>query len=277
MSKSNAGTRDDRAGRKSLDITTVRNCSVNCHPLCPQMKFREAYGDAEEFLSMENFKLALSRVPKEVKIVFSGFSEPFLNGKAMDMMEHAKVEGHEIWLYSTLVGLKADEVDRLSGLVDRFIIHLPDDKGIANIPFTDNYKDTLVKVLSKLRIDGYSRMDDHFINNTRAGNSDNSRPNHIRGPFYCPDFTSPHFVMLPNCNVVLCCMDFTLRHRLGNLKHQTFDQIEHSPERDRIIRQRWKMDGDALCRTCVRAWPLGKDFLYRTYVRSKKWGAGEHE
>ena len=39
------------------------------------MKFREAYGDAEEFLSMENFKLALSRVPKEVKIVFSRFSQ----------------------------------------------------------------------------------------------------------------------------------------------------------------------------------------------------------
>ena len=246
-----------------LAITTVKNCSVNCYPYCPQLKFREVYGDRGNILSYADFETALSHTPKEVTIGFEGFAEPFLNSRCMDMIELTKKEGHRIMLFSTFVGAKPDDIKRLRDVnLDWFCLHLPDDQGIAQIPLTDTYKETLAQAFRTLRIDDYSRMTSTFISNQRAGNCEGAPPHHVRGPFYCTKLVKPEPLMLPNCDLVLCCMDWTMRHVLGNLKKQTFDEITHSEIYKEIASNRWKMDGTTLCRSCRFAWSLPKKAVY---------------
>jgi len=49
------------------------------------------YGQNEKYLSLENFKLILSKVPRYVRIDFSGMAEPWANPEATAMLAHALV------------------------------------------------------------------------------------------------------------------------------------------------------------------------------------------
>jgi hypothetical protein len=62
------------------------------YTFCPQQAFQNSYRGCDQ-LDFENFKTALSKVPKDIVITFSGFAEPFLNPNCMDMIEHASSEG----------------------------------------------------------------------------------------------------------------------------------------------------------------------------------------
>jgi len=239
-----------------LEITTVKNCSVNCYPYCPQLKFREAYGSNPNLLSFENFRIVIDKLPTEVGIDFSGFSEPFLNPKALEMIEYADSKGFKMTLYSTLVGLKAAKIDRLAKIkFAHFSLHLPEPNHIAQIKITENYKNTLMAAITKMQIHGVSIMNDTFISNERAANCDDTKPRHNRGPFHCKKLVSPEFVMLPNCDVVLCCMDWQMQHNLGNLLLQSYQEIAESEAYRRIAHNSWFLDGDTLCRSCKWAIP----------------------
>jgi hypothetical protein len=243
-----------------LEVTTAKVCPVNCYPYCPQTKFREVYGDRGDFLTYDDFKLALSHVPKGVRINFAGFSEPFLNKRAVDMIELAKAEDYTTTLYSTLVGLRAEDVKRLK-CVDYFCLHLPDNRGVSHITLTPNYKDALAEAFKELKIDEYYRMDGVFWYHDRAGNCDNATPRHVRGPFWCSRLVKPQPTMLPNCDVVACCQDWSMKHRLGNLKEKTFEELVHGEEFRKMAAERWHLDGSTLCRSCNFAWSYPKTAL----------------
>ena len=232
-----------------LEITTISKCSINCS-YCPQQIFQEHYNDIN-MLSLEEFKTALYKVPKNVAIHFSGFAEPFLNPQCLDMIEHAHTKGHKIVIFSTLVGLKSENVDRLKQCNPEVILHLPDKLGNTKIPVTENYKNTLDTVLKKLNVTGYYIMDENFISNERAGQCNDSPKRHVRGWFFCEKLLSGQFVMLPNCAVVLCCMDYGLKHLVGNLLKQSWQEIVNSEEYQKVRANRFKLDGNVLCRSCV--------------------------
>jgi len=204
-------------------------------------------------LTLENFKKALSKVPKKVALHFSGFGEPFLNPQCLDMIEHAYTKGHKIVIFSTLVGLKAENVNRLKQCNPEVILHLPDKLGNTKISVTEDYKKTLDAVLKKVNVKGYYIMDENFISNERAGQCNNSPRRHIRGWFFCEKLLGAQFVMLPNCDVVLCCMDYGLKHPVGNLLKQSWHEIVNSEEYQKVRTNRFKFDGDVLCRSCVWA------------------------
>ena len=60
-------------------------------------------------------------------------------------------------------------------------------------------------------------------------------------------------VLLPNGNVTLCCMDYGLKHILGNLVTDSYESLFTGEEYKRI--QAGLLDGDLdiLCRTCKEA------------------------
>lgn len=261
-----------------VELTLAKVCSVNCAPMCPQMKAREAYGKGDILLSMDNFRTALDHIPKDVDIVFAGHAEPFMNRHAIDMMEVAHSEGRRVELFSTLVGLSKDDVPRLVKSVNKFVIHLPDNKGIAHINMDDRYMRTLKAVLEQMDIDGYSRMDGTFKSNERAGNCDNAEPFHFKGPFYCRKLTTPQFVMLPDGRTLLCCMDWgsptqtedgktelKFKHIVGNLLVQTFDEIATSEPYRKVASSMYHWDDDVLCRSCTVPRSIPREMMYRTY------------
>ena len=239
-----------------LEITTVNKCVMDC-TFCPQNAFQKNYRGSGS-LSLENFKTVLSKLPKDIEIDFSGFAEPFLNPRCMDMIEYASSEGFEVRLYTTLVGLRFDDVERLKKCNPKLILHLPDNLGNAKIPVTETYLKTLGKVLQTMRVDAFSVMNENFRSNGRAGLLPNSEQKRIRGRFNCTKLVYPQVDMLPNCDVVLCCMDFGLRHRLGNLLEMSYAEIIASPEFQKVRLSRFRTGIDSICKNCSFAAPIHK-------------------
>jgi hypothetical protein len=64
-------------------------------------------------------------------------------------------------------------------------------------------------------------------------------------------------VMLPNGDVVLCCQDYHLDHVLGNLFEQSFAEDLPDP-----------IPAYDLCRSCVHAIPLSRNFPALSFGRS---------
>lgn len=234
---------------RTLDIMTVASCPLRCKP-CPQDVVKTNY-DGRPGLSLEDFKVALNNVPKDVRIVFSGFVEPFLNPCALDMMEYASKQGYDLELFSTLVGLRLQDVPRLTKYNIKFLcVHEPDHLGNTDFPETVEFAQVSDKVKRVMRVHRHYVMDEGFISNQRAGNCADVLPSHVHGPFYCAKLWSPQFVMYPDCSVVLCCMDMGRRHMLGNLLEQKYDEIAISKEYRRIARSSLHWDGNTLCRGC---------------------------
>lgn len=260
--------------RRVLEVTTVFGCSVDCY-YCPQDAFKANYRGKPR-LSLEDFNAALRNLPKDVIIEFAGFAEPFLNSDCTDMVESAVSQGFNVQLYTTLVGMREEDVRRISKLdLDFFCFHMPDNKGNAKIPITQEYKNVLALVLQNIRIDKVSVMNDNFVNlnNERAGLVRNAPKRNLKGPFNCGLLESPQFVMLPNCDVVLCCMDYGIKHVLGNILKQSYDDIVASPEYTRIRNNRYKMSGDIICRNCSVATPIIEYNLWKLYDKFVKTAA----
>ena len=61
-------------------------------------------------------------------------------------------------------------------------------------------------------------------------------------------------ILLPDGTVVLCCMDYGLKHILGNIFTNTFEEIMNGEEMRKV---KEGMDGnetlDILCRNCSYA------------------------
>jgi uncharacterized Fe-S cluster-containing radical SAM superfamily enzyme len=69
-----------------LEVSTVSVCKVGCK-YCPQSLLYSRYGK-KEYMTLDNFKVILSKLPKDVTIDFAGFVEPFLNEYTSDMILH---------------------------------------------------------------------------------------------------------------------------------------------------------------------------------------------
>ncbi len=238
---------------RTLEITTVDRCPMMCK-WCPQENYINSFrevANGKTRLDLEDFKLALNHTPKDVEIVFSGYTEPFLNPKTSEMILYAYKAGYSVILDTTLDGLTPQKLEMLKEVKFKSItLHTLDNLNNTHIPITEIYKEVLVKFMSNFRIDRFSTMNENFTSNERAGLSYGAKNKHIYGFLFCTKLSIPQFVMLPNGNVQLCCMDFGLKHKVGNLFEQTYDEIENGPEYKKIKRNKWAFTGDTLCRSC---------------------------
>jgi hypothetical protein len=213
----------DKLGRVDcLEITTNIGCPVNCRNYCPQDILLSHY-EGPRLLSFDKFKEYLKTVPKSVEIIFSGFSEPFGNPDAINMMEYAS-RNYRISLFSTLMGASEDAVKRLSRLrYTRFCIHVPDGVN-CKIPLTAEYTRNFFYALEHVRNAYLMIMNQNFHSNNRENvvRGDLPKPKQIR---YCDLPYYPDFILLPNGNLQLCCMDFGLNHIVGSLEKNSYDSI----------------------------------------------------
>lgn len=264
-----------------FEINAVVGCCVACK-YCPQQVLLKAY-HGDRFLTFENFKHCLKKLPLNMVIGFSGFSEPFQNPEMVDMIRYAHAQGRKIMLCTTLVGLTMEKFDQIKDIpFYNVTIHVPDKDGNAIIPMTDEYFSVLDAVLNwKIVRDGHETTvvdkancqgEVHpeikrFVRGRvliypeladRAGNL-HAEGLHsigtIDGPIYCnysPDLNNN--LLMPNGDVVLCCMDFGLKHVLGNLFTQSFEEIRNSEELRKIKEENIRQGGaDVLCRHCTEA------------------------
>lgn len=272
----------DRFERPALEITPKIGCSVNCR-YCPQDILCKKYFNLDKKqkdMSLEEFKICVDKTPDNCLIYFAGFVEPFLNSEAVEMIRYSTGLGREVALYTTLVGLT---VQKLSLIKDipffEVVLHIPDKDNYANIPMTDEYFELLDKVINMQKVNGKPFIDiancqgephPEIVRRTkgkltisselgdRAGLLEGEelyRISNIQGKIGCRRAKNiDHFVLLPNGEVILCCNDFGLKHRLGNLLEQSYEEIIGG-EPLRLIKQSMSCESgnEIICRNCMYA------------------------
>lgn len=246
-----------------------------------------------KYMSFENFSRILSKTPKHVRIDFSGMAEPWANPDCTEMLRIALESGYKVAMFSTLYGmseLDADIVVELlrnhSKQIIAVCLHLPD--ASSNMPgwkYSKNWENVFIKfkelmeenIISSFNImtmDGSGSAHEDLWHlglkilpwhgHTRAGSLDESNvaqqniytrtPYNIT-PVSCADTPFyDHNVVLPNGDVLLCCMDYNLKHVIGNLLQQDYYDIFTGAELNRLrqINMTPGFSNCSLCKSCDR-------------------------
>ncbi len=276
----------------SLEFTLMVGCPLKC-TFCPQDRLRGIYGNNTKYLSLDDFKTILSKIPNHVRIDFSGMAEPWANPDATAMLRHTLTRGFGVAIYTTLYDMTPEDgvavldlLRRHAAQVEVLCLHLPDRNGnMRGWRFSPEYEANLrgfialgrsgvlpsFQVMTMDKV-GKPHADlDHlgiqlgsWVGHTRAGNVSEAdvpgqgidpMPEHHAAvscsftPFYDQN------VCLPNGDVVLCCMDYSLKHKIGNLLEQSYYGMFASGGLAPLIGENMipRFSRDSLCKTCDRA------------------------
>ena len=258
----------------ALEITTNIGC-FNCD-YCPQDKLLAAYKSKDKKLTIDEFRICLDKLTKNIRIHFSGFSEPFFNSEAVDMIEYAFKKGHPIIIYTTTIGLTLKKIKQLKKYkFEKFVVHCPDEHTKFNI----NTWFKNIKYLEKegidfellfvgersLNIKMFKYICEHFQNKiisqdliTRAGKVSWIKKLKIKkGKIKCFENRFLQNILLPNGDVYLCCMDYGLEYKLGNLfLSKNFKELQNSEIYNKIregFMENKIRNIPNICKRCERA------------------------
>ncbi|MGD8369394.1 MAG: SPASM domain-containing protein [Desulfobacterales bacterium] len=264
----------------SMEITTVIGCRNDCQ-YCPQDQLVRAYKARSDVYRMhpDAFETCLSKIPLDIAIHFSGMAEPWLNPDCTRMLLHAVDRGHTVEVYTTLVGMRPEDVPQLEPVsFSKFVVHLPNERYPSRIRIDSRYLDMVRRVAESriqnlvfVAIGAVNRQLEEAVGQpvridpvqNRAGNlsttSDAPDATRARGKIRCISCGGRlnHNVLLPNGDVVLCCMDYGLVHVIGNLLREDYDDLFGSPEYLRVRRGLTDESVDILCRYCHNIKPVG--------------------
>lgn len=252
------GIKDARCGYDEipcLDITTKIGCKVNCK-YCPQDILLKSYfkdvPSRENYLSMDTLMKCIEHMPDNTNYQFCGMAEPFLNPNCFELIREVCDSNHTVNLYTTLVGLSEETLYKVMELpIDYVTLHVADARGYAKIAVTDDYYRLLEIAVNYRNGNGKKFVDmcnaqaepdsgvadicngKYIITNTlldRAGNlqGEGLVSKHIdTGKITCGACGKAlnKNELLPDGTLLLCCMDYGMRHVLGNLKNQTYEEI----------------------------------------------------
>jgi hypothetical protein len=250
-----------------VEFTLAIGCPVNCQKYCPQEVLLRNYGRNERLMSLHNFKMMLSHIPKSVMIDFSGFCEPCVNPSFTEMAKYAQQEGYRIHVATTLQGASNKTVKDLLDLrYEGFVLHLPDGKN-TNFQLTSEYKENIFCIMQGIPNVQYITMNDLFISNERENLCRGILPK-PRKVGFCRKTATPQLVVMPDGRVQTCDMDFKLEHTIGNLLEDNYATV--------VKRFRDRQSSLELCHYCKKYYPLDKFLVYTVasklgYFNKSKW------
>ncbi len=258
---------------KTMEFTLRVGCRNMCK-YCPQLLIIKQYSKlkGDVIMSFETFKICLDKIPKDVRIDFSGMAEPWLNENATKMLLYAYRNGFKkISVFTTTVGMTKKDLEKIKKIpFTEFMVHLADGEGNTKIQVTKKY----LKLLNKIKQAGikniaymtmgeihpllkksFGKLAEKKLMLSRAGNLKFLPKIFHHGPVMC---NSPsglkHNILLPNGDVYLCCMDYGLTHKLGNLLTDDYEVLFKEKEFTDIKQKlKNKRLGDIICRHCEYA------------------------
>lgn len=268
----------------TLEITTRIGCKNDC-AYCPQEALVKAYKARNHNVQMSFglFKRCLDKVPKTVQIDFSGMAEPWLNGECTAMVCYAHQAGFTVVVYTTLVGMDLGDIERLQAIpFKRFEVHLPDADSLTKIKIDAGYLEKLQKIVQSgisglafmtigqlhpaVREVVRAKVNVHEVID-RAGNLTDfpgvTSQRRLAGMITCQSCGDRlnHNVLLPNGEVIVCCMDYGLRYVLGNLAENSYQELFEG-QTFRALQQRLMDDRqEILCRYCYNAVPSRWNYI----------------
>lgn len=259
-----------------VEFSLVDHCVNQCR-YCPQDVLKANYIGTKT-LSLEKYKLMVDKLPRSC-ISIAGFSEPFSNKDCIEMIDYVRNK-HIVIVYTSLIGMTLEMYQRLRRMphVRGLTVHVPDKEGNTKVNITEEYKEVLKyivqnppgpwckfdfslhgsqvhpDILSIVNIKPFFRIHD------RAGTlqTDDCTVHKVHwqsGAIQCSNGFSAieSGIIMPNGNVHLCCMDFGLKYKLGNLLDQSWEEIMQSPIRKRMAEDRETGCHDDICRRCCEA------------------------
>jgi len=257
-----------------LEITTAVGCKQTCD-YCPQRTVVAQYGPVDRIMSWETYLRCLHNVPRYVEIGFAGFTEPWQNELCTEMVLHAAETGHAVNVFTTCIGMSPEDVESLKHLkFHHFCVHLPDDAGRMhfNSYHIENYLKTVKAVIETIPnhtlmcIGKVHRLIRNLTDardwtgdlHSRAGSlTEVGEQIHKTGPLFCTAHPKlKHNVLMPNGEVVLCCMDYGLRHCFGNLLQTPYEDLFTGDEYLKVRLRLSNDGGDVICRKCYIASPI---------------------
>jgi MoaA/NifB/PqqE/SkfB family radical SAM enzyme len=284
----------NKTSRPTLEITTMIGCPLMCN-YCPQDSLRDAYGDDIKYMQLEDFKTIVDKLPMDVRLDFSGQSEPWVNPECTDMVAYALAKGFKLAIFTTLYNWNEDTVHRMGELllqyaaqIEIFKIHFPDEKGnMRGWKLSADWEYAYIGMRTILQKAGIHyeamTMSDDGVHPTirhlpgvavshswsvaahdRAGtlDTDNIQEQPIK---FSPKHQHPikcsktdlynQGVLLPNGEVLLCCMDYDKKHVMGNLLEQEYQNLYTNPEIVRLkkLNALTEYTDESLCKGCVDA------------------------
>jgi len=232
---------------KTLEISSYIGCPNFCS-YCPQDILISVYKGKKQ-MTMDDFQLILSNTPKDVRIDFTGFSEIFVHPQGSEFIRYTVLSGYEIVLYTTLVGFKKSDVKILRGLTFPVIFHQYDGVNLDEFNTKRNIFMNEIHVIHGTTVK---------ISNNNGGVPILSRAGTVfdipkkYGTYRChtgedsKEFT--HNIVVPNGDVYFCCMDYGLKHCIGNLFTTNFNDLN----RKDVIDASYQYDSDTICRKCEK-------------------------
>ena len=267
-----------------MELTTMIGCPLMC-TFCPQDNLRTQYGTSTKYMTQRDLTTMLVKLPKNTRIDFSGMSEPWANPECTSMLEEVLYMGYTVAIYTTLYGMTDPErvkkvLEDHPNQVEVVMLHLTDSNGnMKGWKKTEEWMNAL-HVISQTKVPcgiGAMTMDGSglvafelqneigrlpgWVGHTRADSLDVEQ---IKGQiisitphneFSLTCKSTPFYdrnVLLPDGSVVLCCMDYDLKHVIGNLLNQTYDEIFQSkPLLDLIaLNEAPEFNKCSICKSC---------------------------
>jgi hypothetical protein len=270
---------------------------------CPQDLWKRAYvAKAKErirFMSFETFKKVVDWAPPDFYIFFSGFTEPFMNPLCTEMILYAHKKHRFVNIFTTLMGVRLKDMKMLFSKLsffddkDGLVLHLPSEDNTERIKVTDEFLEVLDFILAskcqniELHFHGkeprknvqtvlkrYKRQIDYWSLHTRLGQVklDNiAAPKRLRGKIRCARPGMHAHVVLPDGSVALCCNDFGMKHILGNIFVESYQDIRAGSGLKKVFEGLSNEKADILCRKCHYA--MNDDWIaeyFNTPFSSKK-------
>lgn len=274
----------------TLEITTMIGCPLMCR-FCPQSALKTSYDKHEKYLSLDDYVRVIDKIPRHLRVDFSGMAEPWANPHCTRMLRYAFEAGFTVGIYTTLYGMTGRDAEEVIELLEKhaaqldvLCLHLPDADGNMRgwrpspeweavfLKFrrfgermrsgrfemmTMNKEGRVHEALWHLNInlhkwDGLSRA-----GSLSAGDADGKctvpHSPENKGPISCnatPFYD--HNVLLPNGDVLLCCMDYNRRHVIGNLIVDNYYEIFSGKVMAEIHRENMRSEFSAhsICRSC---------------------------
>ena len=278
----------------TLEITTMIGCPLMCN-FCPQENLRDKYGEDTKYMSLDTFKTALSKVPSDTRIDFSGMAEAWVNPEATNMLRYALESNHRVAIYTTLYNWTTDTANEVlelltshKPLVDTFSIHFPDEYGnMKGWKYTKEWEDVYNIMTGGVQSAGIKleamTMSDHgkihedlqhlgvqlynWFGHDRAGSLNKQQvetdqeikfvERHEKPVRCSKTINYDQWVLQPNGDVVICCMDYDLKHVIGNLNRDSYFDLFTGPGMVNLLRENTKtcFSDKSLCKSCTDALP----------------------
>jgi len=266
-----------------LEISTVAGCSIKCS-YCPQDTFTAQYKSSIKKLSLDNFITIINKLPDNIKIHFTGFSEPLFNSECHKMIAVTKKKKLYTKISTTLYKANEENINCLTGgrrVLDKIILHLPADDNNMNIIIDKHYISNVFNVSKALlpadnivifgkkihpsleNAIALSRANVNFLSldymnwNSRAGNLNYEKKIDLKHfeKIKCSKNRTTQNILLPNGDIYLCCMDWKLEHKMGNLLEDSYTDIVESDAYKSIHDALSNNKSNTLCWRCEYAVP----------------------